>query len=97
MEPFAISRIADRCAWLAGVCVGFPTFLVLLLIASLAHEFGSGRPPQWSMALMGGDSNGLRLAVGDVGARHIPPGWHGPSRIGTPCLLLVARAAPRTA
>ena len=31
--------------------------------------------------------------VGDVGARHIPPGWHGPSRIGTRCLLLVARAA----
>jgi hypothetical protein len=32
-EPFAISRIADRRAWLAGVCVGFPTFLVLRLIS----------------------------------------------------------------
>src|SRR5262249_59197060 len=66
-------------------------------LASLVHEFGSGRPPQWSMALMGGDSDALRLALGDVGARHIPPGWHGPSRIGTRCLLLVARAAPWTA
>jgi hypothetical protein len=43
MEPFAIFRIPDRCAWLAGVCVGFPTFLVLLLIREPRAWFGSGR------------------------------------------------------
>jgi hypothetical protein len=32
-EPFAISRIPERRAWLAGGCVGFPTFLVLRLIS----------------------------------------------------------------
>jgi len=82
-----------------GVCVGFPTFLVLRLISravrmnsTLADRL-SGRWHWW----IRGDGDGLRLAVGDVGARHIPPGWHGPTHIGTGCLLLVARAPPRTA
>src|SRR6516162_4200200 len=36
-EPFAISRIPDRHAWLAAVCVGFPTFLVLRLISQASR------------------------------------------------------------
>jgi len=60
VEPFAISRIPERYAWLAGVCVGFPTFVVLRLISQASRMNSAlGRPPQWPM--MFGDTGEMAM------------------------------------
>ena len=58
-EPFAISRIPDRYAWLAGVRVGFPTFVVLRLISRASRMNSALADRQWPM--VSGDTGEMAM------------------------------------
>ena len=84
-ELFASSRILERHAWLAGVCVRFPTLLILRLIrrALRMKSAPAGRlRDRWCSSIRG-DGDGLRLALGDSCRWRTRPGWCCSVCIGT--------------
>ena len=97
-EPFAMSCISERHAWLAGVCVSFPDSSdcarspqALRMKSALAGRLRD-RGCSWIRV----DGDGLRLALGDSCRWRTRPGWCCSVCIGALCVWLVARTAPRT-
>jgi hypothetical protein len=54
-----MSRISERHAWLAGFVSASRLLWSAPDLASLAHEFGFGRPPQWPMVF--GDTGEMAM------------------------------------